>query len=209
MRLLFLSICFVLFSNVWGLNLEIQASENPEPVCIRYFVSQGQLAVVDVKSNGYVGDGQVLSLKVTDTLGNQYRRRDDFAGKIRVAFEAPLSTSFDVCMENTAKTRGNIMSRIVELNIESGSEARDWDKVQASEKLKPLEVELRRIEELTDEIFDELDYLKFREEKLRDTNESTNRRIRNFSVAVIFVFVALGAWQINYLKTYFRAKNII
>ena len=67
----------------------------------------------------------------------------------------------------------------------------------------------RRIEELTDEIVDELNYLKAREERLRDTNESTNRRVRNFSVAVILVLVSLGAWQINYLRNYFKAKHII
>ena len=75
--------------------------------------------------------------------------------------------------------------------------------------MKPIEVELRRVEEITDEIVDELTYLKNREERLRDTNESTNRRVRNFSILVIIVLSSLGVWQVNYLKNYFKTKHII
>ncbi|AMD21645.1 HFL211Wp [Eremothecium sinecaudum] len=209
MKLAFISLLLTVFSTVRGLYLDIEASEHPQPICIREFVIEGQPVVIHIDSSGSVGDGQVLSLIVRDTVGNEYRRKKDFAGSVRVTFDAPSSTAFDVCLENTSKIRGRGLSRSVEIDIESGSEARNWNQVQASEKLKPIEVELRRIEELTDEVVDELNYLKAREEKLRDTNESTNRRVRNFSIVIIFVFIALGAWQLNYLKNYFRAKHII
>lgn len=90
-----------------------------------------------------------------------------------------------------------------------GSQARDWNKIQAVEKLKPVEVELRRIEELTDEIVDELQFLKSREERLRDTNESTNKRVKLFSIAIIVLLLVLGAWQVSYLRHFFKSKNII
>lgn len=204
-----LLLCFMLLRQAFGLRFDIPASKKSEQVCVRDFVSEGQLVVIDINSDGSVGDGQQLNIYVRDSNGNEYRRKRDFAGEVQVAFTAPQSTAFDVCFENLAQANGRSLSRSIELDIESGSEARDWNKIQASEKLKPVEVDLRRIEELTDEIVDELNYLKAREERLRDTNESTNRRVRNFSMAVIFVLVALGAWQINYLKSYFRAKHII
>ena len=87
---------------VQGLHLDIAASTTPEPVCIRDFVSEGQLVVVDVHSDGSVGDGQKLNLVVRDSVGNEYRRKRDFAGDVRVAFTAPSSTAFDVCFENEA-----------------------------------------------------------------------------------------------------------
>lgn len=195
--------------SVNALRYEISASEKPEPICIRDFVSEGQLVVVDVTSDGHVGDGQVLSLYIYDSIGNEYRRKRDFADEVRVVFTAPSTTSFDICLENVAQFKGRSMSRSVELDIESGSQARDWNKISASEKLKPIEVELRKIEELADEIVEELQYLKNREERLRDTNESTNRRVRNFSVIVIIVLISLGLWQVNYLRNYFKAKHII
>lgn len=200
---------FGLFARVKGLHFDIEAKTTPEPFCVRDFVSEGQLVVVDLVSDGQVGDGQVLNLYIRDSVGNEYRRKKDFAGEVRVPFTAPTSTSFDVCLENIAQYQGRSMSRSVELDIESGSEARDWNMISAAEKLKPIEVELRRIEELADEIVDELNYLKNREERLRDTNESTNQRVKNFSMLVIVVLVSLGLWQINYLRNYFKTKHII
>ena len=165
--------------------------------------------VINVNSNGRVGDGQILNLYVRDIVGNEYRKLKDFAGDIRVAFTAPRSISFDICFENIANVVGNTMYRAIELDIESGSEARDWNLIRANEKLKPIEVELRRIEEMTDEIVDELTYLKNREERLRNTNESTYERVTRFSILIIIVLGSLGVWQINYLRNYFRSKHII
>lgn len=205
----FLAVLVALSSSVSALHFDIPAKSKPEQFCVRDFVSEGQLVVIDISSSGSAGDGQTLNLYVRDSLGNEYRRKKDLVGEARIAFTAPSTTSFDVCLENIAAYSGRSMSRTVELDIESGSQARDWNMISASEKLNTVEVELRRIEELADEIVDELTYLKNREERLRDTNESTNRRVRNFSVLVILVLIGLGAWQINYLKNYFKSKHII
>lgn len=194
---------------IQALHLDVPALSRPDPVCIRDFVNEGQLVVINVQSDGSVGDGQKLNLYVRDSNGNEFRNKKDFAGEIKVAFTAPSTSSFDVCFENIAQSQGRSMSRSVELDTEIGSEARDWNMISANEKLRPIEVELRKIEELTDEIVDELAYLKNREERLRDTNESTNSRVRNFSLLIIVILACLGAWQVNYLRNFFKAKHII
>lgn len=70
--------------------------------------------------------------------------------------------------------------------------------------MKPVETELRRIEEMVQEIVSEMDYLRSREQKLRDTNESTNNRVKWFAFSTMGMLVALGAWQVIYLRAYFR-----
>jgi hypothetical protein len=95
-------------------------------------------------------------------------------------------------------------TRHVELDIDIGADARDWSAIQASEKLKPVETELRRIEETVNEIVQELEYLRMREQKLRDTNESTNERVKWFAFGTMGMLVGLGAWQVVYLRAYFR-----
>jgi hypothetical protein len=48
--------------------------------------------------------------------------------------------------------------------------------------LKPIEVELRRIEDVITEIVNDMDYLRYREQSMRNTNESTNERVKGFAV---------------------------
>jgi hypothetical protein len=54
------------------------------------------------------------------------------------------------------------------------------------------------------EIVNEMDYLRSREQKLRDTNESTNERVKWFAFGTMGVLVGLGTWQVIYLRAYFR-----
>ena len=99
--------------------------------------------------------------------------------------------------------------REIELDIDIGADAKDWNAIGAADKLKPVEAELRRIEEVVGEIVTEMDYLRSREQKLRDTNESTNERVKWFALGTMGMLVGLGAWQVVYLRAYFRSKHLI
>ncbi|KAH3671497.1 hypothetical protein OGAPHI_000199 [Ogataea philodendri] len=195
-----------------SLKLEVPATlHNPPPTCVREPIAGGQLVVVNVNTNGFVGDGQSLTLRIVDSEGNEYRKQRDVAGNFHAAFTTQSSTSLDVCFENRLlnRQREGQLSREIELEVEAGAAARDWNAIQAVEKLKPAEVEFRKIEEMIDEISGEMQYLVRREERLRDTNESTNRRTRNFSVLIMFVLIGVGLWQVQYLRNYFRSKHIL
>lgn len=116
-----------------------------------------------------------------------------------------------MCFENILTSHTAVMNptRSVELDIDIGADAKDWQAVQAGEKLKPVEADLKRIAEVAKEIVDEMNYLKEREMMLRDTNESTNERVKWFGIGTMGMLVALGVWQIVYLRAYFRSKHLI
>lgn len=95
-------------------------------------------------------------------------------------------------------------NRQVELDIDIGADAKDWSAIQATEKLKPVEADLRRIGEMVEEVVGEMEYLRSREQKLRDTNESTNNRVKWFGFLTTFLLIGLWVWQILYLRAYFR-----
>ncbi|RLV95037.1 Endoplasmic reticulum vesicle protein 25 [Spathaspora sp. JA1] len=197
-----------------ALHMEIPSSHNPSPVCIRDFVQKDQMVVINLKSDGHKGDGQRLDLKVVDSMGNEYRNKKGLLGAVKVAFTAHDNAAFDICLTNYQEKKWGRNSKIrflrnIELDIEIGAAARDWNALQASEKLKPIELELRKIEGLTKEIVEEVQYLKSREERMRDTNESTNNRVKWFSITVIVALIGLGVWQIQYLRHYFKVKHII
>ena len=96
----------------------------------------------------------------------------------------------------------------MELDVEIGADAKDWNAIQAAEKLKPVEMDLRRIEAIVGEIVSEMEYLRRREVKLRDTNESTNERVKFFAVSVMCTLIGVGGWQVMYLRSYFRLVTL-
>jgi len=203
---------FLVIAN--ALKFDIEASSPGDrrgERCIRNFVAKDTLVVVTATIDGHKGDGMVVNMHIKDALGNEYGHPKDVVGEQRMAFTSHHDSSFDVCFENRfSGTRGvSNPTRHVELDIDIGADAKDWSAVQATEKLKPVETELRRIEELVAEIVAEMDYLRSREQKLRDTNESTNTRVKWFAFGTMGMLIALGAWQVFYLRAYFRSKHLI
>ncbi|KAL1310705.1 hypothetical protein AAFC00_000963 [Neodothiora populina] len=211
MRLLLLA----LLPLSWALKFDIQAYPGNKAAgkerCIRNFVAKDQLVVVTATVSGNRGDGQMLNLHIKDAVGNDYGRPRDVAGENRYAFTSHADAAFDVCFENILTSTQAVMNptRHVELDIDIGADAKDWSAIQAGEKLKPVEAELRRVEELVGEVVSEMDYLRAREQKLRDTNESTNERVKWFALGTMGMLAGLGAWQIVYLRAYFRSKHLI
>ncbi|KAI1473963.1 emp24/gp25L/p24 family/GOLD-domain-containing protein [Daldinia eschscholtzii] len=185
--------------------------------CIRNFVAKDTLVVVTAIVGGSKGDGMIVNMHIVDNVGNEYGKPKDIVGEQRTVFTSHADAAFDVCFENIMThtlnqfkpARMNNPSRHVELDIDIGADAKDWSAIQATEKLKPVETDLRRIEETISEIVREMEYLRLREVKLRDTNESTNNRVKWFGIGTTLLLVALWGWQIMYLRAYFRSKHLI
>lgn len=49
----------------------------------------------------------------------------------------------------------------------------------------------------------------YREERFRQTSESTNKRVLWWSLAQVIVLVAMGFWQMRHLKTFFETKKLV
>lgn len=207
-----LALLLSLLSLSFALRFELDALANGNTRCIRDFVGSEPLVVVNVKTNGNANDGQKLSLTITDEFENRYFYRDNIVSHVYQTFSPSPGSSFDICFTNTletAKGSSGRKMRDIELEVLIGSSARDWSALQAAEKLKPTELLLRQLSDRVDELYHNLQYMQAREERLRDTNESTNRRVKYFFVAILLSFFGLGAWQIHYLRSYFRSKHII
>lgn len=203
---------FLLLAVVQGLKFDLEANPNGNTRCVRDFVGSESLVVVKVKTNGNQNDGQQLSMEISDAKGNRYAYKNSITDKVHQAFSPSPDTSFDVCFTNRLnQATGNTAprQRSIELDVQIGANARDWDAYQAAEKVKPAEVELRQLSQRVAELNQYTEYMRLREEKLRNTNESTNQRVKNFFYLIFLSFVGLGAWQITYLRSYFRSKHII
>ncbi|CAK7267493.1 vesicle coat component [Sporothrix epigloea] len=200
---------FLLVASCQALKFDLHAT-NGHPRCIRNFVTKDTLVVVTATVGGSKGDGMLVNMHIKDAVGNEYGRAKDVVGEQRTVFTSHADAAFDVCFENNLQHRGGVdASRHIELDVDIGADAKDWAAIQANEKLKPVETELRRIEEMLTEIVHEMEYLRQREQKLRDTNESTNTRVKWFGFGTTFLLIGLWGWQIMYLRAYFRSKHLI
>merc|ERR1719187_1373705 len=112
------------------------------------------------------------------------------------------------------KKEGNGFSRDakaheIKIDVKKGIEAKNYDEQAKTEKLKPLEVELRRLEDLSDSIVNDFMHMKTREEQMRNTNESTNSRVLYFSIFSMCCLIGLATWQVLYLRKFFKSKKLI
>ncbi|XP_036097751.1 transmembrane emp24 domain-containing protein 9 isoform X2 [Molossus molossus] len=51
--------------------------------------------------------------------------------------------------------------------------------------------------------------IQWREERFRQTSESTNQRVLWWSILQTLILVAIGVWQMRHLKSFFEAKKLV
>jgi hypothetical protein len=153
--------------------------------------------------------GQTASLKVTDSKGHVLYNKDD-ATKGKFAFTTEEYDMFEICFESRIPAGGGHgQDREVSLNVKRGVEAKNYGDIAKAEKLKPMEVELKKLEDLSESIVNDFAYMRAREEEMRDTNESTHSRVLYFSIFSMCCLLGLATWQVLYLRRYFKAKKLI
>ncbi|UJR37655.1 hypothetical protein I4U23_030352 [Adineta vaga] len=154
-------------------------------------------------------------LDVKDTKGHTlYNKEDAIKGKF--AFTTEEYDIFDICVETKLPhdqqkhhLSAQQTSKEVTIKIKHGVETKDYDALAKANKLKPLEVELSRLEDLSTAIVSDFAYMKEREEEMRSTNESTNNKVLYFSIFSMGCLMSLAIWQVLYLRRYFKAKKLI
>lgn len=158
--------------------------------------------------------GLQTHLDVKDTKGHTLYNKED-ASKGRFAFTTEEYDIFEVCFETKLPAgqqqhlSAQHTTKEVSIQIKHGIETKDYDALAKTNKLKPLEVELSRLEDLSAAIVSDFAYMKQREEEMRDTNESTNNKVLYFSIFSMGCLMSLAIWQVLYLRRYFKAKKLI
>ncbi|KAG8216815.1 emp24/gp25L/p24 family/GOLD-domain-containing protein [Butyriboletus roseoflavus] len=162
------------------------------------------------------GPSQRIDIEIIDSTPqrNVYLSKKDIKGETRLAVTAHAEGEIGVCFKNHLAPEvkmdiGRNITRTIDLDVDIGADAVDYNAIANQESLSALETEMRKLEGLVKEIADELDYLKKREERFTNTNLSTNRRVQNFAWFSLFSLVGLGVWQIFHLRAFFKRKYLI
>ncbi|KAF8317710.1 hypothetical protein DL93DRAFT_2125081 [Clavulina sp. PMI_390] len=198
-----------------AIKFELEASHYPVQKCIWNYAHKHALIIVT--ANISPGNKQRVDVEVRDKesdggANNVYLSKKNINGETRLAVTAHGEGDVGVCFKNTldsSQKQAGRMARTVDLDVDIGADAIDYNAIANQDGLSALEVEMRKLEGVVKEIVDELGYLRDREERFADTNQSTNVRVQNFAVLTLVALIGLGVWQIFHLRAFFRRKYLI
>jgi len=141
---------------------------------------------------------------------NEYVINKNVGLEGRIAFSSHVGGEYQICWQtNTSRWFGSATKLKFEIEIDTGSDAIDYEEVAQAEHLTDLQIEVRRRNDQAFEIMKEQSYLKAREMIARDESESINSKVMWWSIAETVVLVVSGFWQIRYLKNFFRQKKLV
>ncbi|KAF4618491.1 hypothetical protein D9613_010038 [Agrocybe pediades] len=214
-----LSLIILLLSflhSVSAIKFNLPAFRYPPSKCI--WNAAHEKALVIVTANVGPGPNQRVDIEIVDSEDrkNIYLSKRGIKGETRLAITTHSEGDVGVCLKNYID--GDValsydeqakLSRIVDLDIDIGADAVDYNAIANQESLSGLETEMRKLEGLVKEVVDEMNYLKRREERFTKTNFSTNRRVQNFAWFTLVSLAGLGVWQIFHLRAFFKRKYLI
>jgi hypothetical protein len=149
-------------------------------------------------------EGRVVAVSVRDPLGaTVYHKRNAFEGSF--AYTASDNGEYKACFSNTVDHEG---PKTIKFRFLTGTEAKPKN-VATKKNLRPLEVQVRHLEEIVTGIRRDEGWLSRRQEEMRELNASTASQVLWFNIVAIFILVSTGLLQIWYLKRYFRAKKLV
>uniref|UniRef100_A0A8C3VN98 GOLD domain-containing protein n=1 Tax=Catagonus wagneri TaxID=51154 RepID=A0A8C3VN98_9CETA len=97
----------------------------------------------------------------------------------------------------------------IHLDMQLGEHTNDYTELAANDKLSLLHLRIQQLVEQVEKIQKEQEYQRWREERFRQTSESTNQRVLWWSILQTFILVATGIWQMLHLKSFFKAKKLV
>merc|ERR1712018_1050635 len=174
--------------------------------CLKEEIHKGVLVTGEYDISSH--PGQVVDLMVIDTKGQHFVNYEN-TEKGKFAFTTDDYDVYEICFLSRIPPNMRGMRHEVFLQTKHGVEAKSYEGLADANKLKPLEIELKRLEDLSESIVQDFAHMRQREEEMRDTNESTNSRVLYFSVFSMLCLLGLATWQVLYLRKYFKSKKLI
>ncbi|XP_015120246.1 transmembrane emp24 domain-containing protein bai isoform X1 [Diachasma alloeum] len=156
--------------------------------------------------------GQRVDYAVKDSKGSILSQKDDIphGRSWKFSFITDTPDTFEICFISHVQQHQRGMKQEITLKLKHGVEAKSYEAmIGEAAKLKPIEVELKRLEDLSQAIVQDFARMRQNEEQMRDTNETTNARVLYFSIFSMCCLLGLATWQVFYLRRFFRAKKLI
>ncbi|XP_033341596.1 transmembrane p24 trafficking protein eclair [Megalopta genalis] len=132
-----------------------------------------------------------------------------YSSEGRISFTSHTPGEHVICLySNTSAWFSGTQLR-VHLDIQVGEHAIEYANIAQKEKFTELELRIRQLLDQVEQITKEQNYQRYREERFRQTSESTHRRVFWWSLTQSVVLLVMGLWQMKHLKNFFEAKKLV
>lgn len=175
--------------------------------CFKDEVQAHQLTNVEFEVSDV--PGQRIDYEIRDSRNGILSKREGIAHQAKASFTTEIADTYELCIISHVSPGIRGQEHEISIVTKKGVEARTYDGIAEAGKLKPLEVDLKRLEDMSDAIVQDFAATRKREEEMRSTNESTNNRVLFFSIFSMCCLLGLATWQVLYLRRYFKAKKLI
>lgn len=157
------------------------------------------------------GHSQKIDFRVIDNKGDLLVDRrnvksGDFSFKTKEGGEHSFCF-FNRLSSGTSYHQG--LSRRISFDVLTGTETFDYEQLARKEHLKPVEVNLRMMEDIVKSVHSEYVYFRQRETGMRGLTDSTNSRITYIGLFSLFLMISFAVGQVYYLKNFFVKKKLI
>lgn len=160
-----------------AIKFDLPAATHPHTKCIWNYALSDSLVIVTasvIAKEPFDFTHQRVDVEVVDGSqhNNVYLSKKNIKGETRLAINTHSHADLGVCFKNTqtGKDGHNIPVVTIDLDVDIGADAVDYNAIANQESLSGLETEMRKLEAVANEIVNEMEYLKKRELRMADTN---------------------------------------
>lgn len=164
--------------------------------CFNEDMSSETLAVFSLNSDEFVHI-QIIDPESVALYSNSEKTH-------KFSFTALNSGVYRFCVLN----RSPMLAK-VDIDLKIGVRAKDYSGIASVKNLKEVELKLKKLEDQTKDIHKKIQFLREREEQMRNTNKTIHDRVITYSICTVVILLCLALIQILYLKNFFRAKKMI
>jgi len=113
--------------------------------------------------------GQIIDYEVRDTKQHILSKKEDIS-RGKFSFTSEIFDVYELCFKSKVPQHVRGVAQEISVNVKKGVETKSYEGIAEAEKLKPLELELKKLEDLSDAIVQDFALMRKREEEMRDTN---------------------------------------
>ena len=104
-----------------------------------------------------------VNMMVTDTSAHHLLNRENIESEGKFAFTTDKDDIFEICFISRVPSNVRGSRHTVALDMKMGVEAKNYEQLGDAAKLKPLEVDLKRLEDLSESIVQDFAFMRRRE----------------------------------------------